>query len=90
MPKIRKRTSATAADIEAFAAGADANSNPEPKVEPVSKLKTSTARTTISLPAELLEAVEDMAIANKRGGSGPKSVSAIAQEALRVFISMNS
>lgn len=89
MPKPRKRQTASAAEIEAFAAGAD-STPAQPTKAKVTTTKPATARTTISLPADLLEAVEDIAIANKRGGTGPKTVSAIAQEALRNFISMNS
>lgn len=44
------------------------------------------ARTTISLPEELLNQVEDLALANKRSGKTPKSVSGVAVDALRLYL----
>ena len=44
--------------------------------------KVKLARTTISLPASLLEQVEDLALSNKRKGLQNKSVSAIVKTAL--------
>lgn len=37
---------------------------------------------TISLPPSLIAKLEDAALANKRGGTGPKNVSAIVRQGL--------
>lgn len=44
------------------------------------------ARTTISLPDQLLRQCEDLAISNKRGNNGPKSVSALVRAALENYL----
>jgi hypothetical protein len=46
----------------------------------------STARTSISLPKNLLEEIEDLAIKNKRENKDPKNVSAIIREALERYL----
>lgn len=87
MPKARTRETAkpqVAEDqLEAFAAGGETGTleiPKAPKAEPV------TARTSISLPADMLEAVEDLALANKRSGKELKTVSAIIRAALDEFL----
>ena len=50
----------------------------------------STVRTSISLPASLHEALEDLAIKNKRSGKNLKTVSAIARQAIHDYLSVNS
>lgn len=48
------------------------------------------SRTTISLPDSMLIEIEDLARDNKRNGTGPKTVSAIAREAFNIYLkSMN-
>ncbi len=47
------------------------------------------SRTTISLPKSLLRTVEDVAIKNKRSGSGPKNISAVIREALEAYLELN-
>ncbi len=44
------------------------------------------ARTTISLPKQLFETIEDMAMTNKRQGVEPKNVSAIVRDALELYL----
>lgn len=46
------------------------------------KSNDTITRTTITLPKSLLMELEDEALANKRKGIGPKSVSAIIRQAL--------
>lgn len=47
------------------------------------------ARTTISLPKQLFETLEDLAMSNKRQGVEPKNVSAIVRDALELYLSSN-
>lgn len=67
-----------------------------PKAVPESKLTSVVvaeivSRTTISLPDSMLIEIEDLARDNKRNGTGPKTVSAIAREAFNIYlISMKS
>lgn len=44
------------------------------------------ARTTISLPKQLFETLEDLAMTNKRQGVEPKNVSAIVRDALELYL----
>mgnify|MGYP000648461090 CR=1 FL=1 len=79
MVKKRTRTEPTQAAIEAFASQAeDVPAKPIKKAQDVSK---ELARTTISLPAELLEKVEDMALKNKRAKLENRTVSATVRAA---------
>lgn len=55
---------------------------PAPTVEPVAPQ----SRATISLPASLLREIEDLALANKRSGKDPRTVSAIAREAFMLYL----
>lgn len=61
------------------------SSVPTPAQAEASLLK----RTSISIPAELLEKVEDTALKNKRQGNEPKSVSAIIRDALNQYFLKN-
>lgn len=44
------------------------------------------ARTTISLPKQLFETLEDLAMTNKRKGIEPKNVSAIVRDAIELYL----
>lgn len=46
---------------------------------------TFTTRATVSLPCNLHKQAEDLAWANKQANAEPKSVSAIVQNALRLY-----
>lgn len=54
-------------------------------VQPAEPVVETVKRTSISLPAELLERTEDLALKNKRAGDGAKSVSAIVRDALNDY-----
>ncbi|MCZ8969257.1 hypothetical protein OM343_22965 [Escherichia albertii] len=47
-------------------------------------------RTTISLNENLLIAVEDLALKNKRNGKDPKNVSAIVRKALEQYLNSHN
>jgi len=47
-------------------------------------------RTSLSLPASMHEALEDMAIKNKRAGHDLRTVSAIVREAIDRYLNNNS
>lgn len=52
--------------------------------------KTKTmVRTSISLDSELMTAIEDLALKNKREKIGPKSFSAVVREALSLYLISN-
>ncbi|EPK7688555.1 hypothetical protein K7Y63_004167 [Serratia marcescens] len=86
--KQERRPAPTDADVEALAArladrpygqhGAD--------TEPASVQPEQMTRTAISLPMSLQRKVEDLALANKRAGKNPKSVSAIMREAVEKYL----
>lgn len=59
---------------------------PAPTVEPVAPVREEQSRATISLPASLLREIEDLALANKRSGKDPRTVSAIAREAFMLYL----
>lgn len=48
--------------------------------------KEPTVRTSLSLPVSMQEALEDMALANKRAGLNLRTVSAIAREAINDYL----
>ncbi|KEA54035.1 MULTISPECIES: hypothetical protein [Mangrovibacter] len=52
---------------------------------PVTEAEDPLKRTTISLPASLLDKTEDTALKNKRSGRDPKSVSALVRDALAEY-----
>ena len=82
MPKARARTTKPAVDqakIDAFAAGAEGVVKPKPET-------VSVGRTTISLPADLLIKVEDLATKNKRSKADNRTVSAIVRAALEQYM----
>ncbi|WP_228351003.1 MULTISPECIES: CopG family transcriptional regulator [Limnobaculum] len=58
---------------------------PESKPAPVAAAET-VSRTTISLPDSMLIEIEDLARDNKRNGTGPRTVSAIAREAFNMYL----
>lgn len=79
MPKPRERTKKMAISddkLEAFASGAEGEQPARQKI----------ARTTISLPADLLAQVEDLARSNKRGGAECRTVSAVVRKALEKLL----
>lgn len=78
MVKKRSRDTLTESKIEAFAGQADTGEKPLASAKPSKEL----ARTTISLPAELLEKVEDLAMSNKRAKLPNRTISAIIRDAL--------
>lgn len=80
MPKPPSKTAAGARDIAAEADAlarqfADRPYGQDRKMEDL-------VRTSFTLPKHLLTELEDEALANKRAGREPKSVSAIIREAL--------
>jgi hypothetical protein len=79
MVKKRTRSEPTQDQIDAFASNSDEHK--EPAKTPEKKAQKS-ARTTISLPASMLEELEDLARANKRSDLPNKTVSAIIRAAL--------
>lgn len=84
MVKKRTRTEPSQAEIEAFANQAD--DVPDKPVKKDQEAPKELARTTISLPAELLEKVEDMALKNKRAKLENRTVSAIVRAALDKYM----
>lgn len=55
------------------------------QVEPVQEKPAQPVKRkpiSISLPPEMIERLEDLALKNKRAGTGPKSVSALVLDAL--------
>lgn len=79
MVKKRERSTPTEAQIEAFAGNVD---KPKDVKEKAPKETQELARTTISLPASMLEKLEDLARANKRAKAPNRTVSAIIRDAL--------
>ncbi|MDF1685057.1 MAG: ribbon-helix-helix domain-containing protein [Legionellaceae bacterium] len=61
--------------LEKFAAGAEGG-----------KQSVSLSRTTISLPSDLMEQVEDLARENKRSGEDNRTVSAVVRAALELYL----
>ena len=80
MVKKRSRDTLTESKIEAFAGQADTGEKPLTSASV--KAPKELARTTISLPAELLEKVEDLAMSNKRSKLPNRTISAIIRAAL--------
>ncbi|KZY62508.1 hypothetical protein A3735_27110 [Oleiphilus sp. HI0061] len=85
MVKKRTRSEPTEAEISAFADQAD-DAHKITKTKVKEEKKVEIARTTISLPSDLLEKVEDMATANKRAKLEHRTVSAIVKDALEKYI----
>jgi hypothetical protein len=77
-PSDRKRVSAAAAE-------ALANQLAE-KAYGEQSLTDEIVRTSISLPKSQLRVIEDMAMANKRDGKGPKNISAIVRAGLELYL----
>lgn len=76
MVKARVRNDAPSEKaLEKFAAGAEGV-----------KQNVSLSRTTISLPSDLMEKVEDHARENKRSGEDNRTVSAVVRAALELYI----
>ena len=100
MPKPRSATAAakkpiSTADVEALASSlVDKPYGDAPAIKPLKPVAVSAKAkpVTISLPPNIIEQLEDVALSNKRNGSGPKTVSAIVRAALEVagFKGMNS
>ena len=90
MPKPRARQ--TPASVEDFINAADQPATaPKPaKTRAPAKQKPQkkavTARTTISLPKPLLDKLEEIAFSNKRQGLVNDSVSALAREAITLYL----
>ncbi|MBX9915391.1 MAG: hypothetical protein K2Y25_15955 [Pseudomonadaceae bacterium] len=91
MPKPRSATAAakkpiSPADVEALAdALVDKPYGDAPAIKPLLKSAAVSVKAkpiTISLPPSIIEQLEDAALSNKRGGNGPKTVSAIVRAAL--------
>jgi len=79
-PSDRKKVSAAA--VEALADKLADKSYGQDK-----KLPDEIVNTSISLPKSVLQAVEDLAMLNKRDGKdGPKNVSAIVRAGLELYL----
>ncbi len=83
LKKPNQRNNVTAADADALANRlAD---RPYGKEKKLPVIQEATVRTTISLPGNLLRALEDRALDNKRAGIEPKNVSALIRDALDIY-----
>ena len=80
MVKPRGRVAPTPDQVEKFAAAAEGQALDIPSTT------VRLARTTISLPEELLEKIEDLAIKNKRKKQPNRTVSAIVRAALENYM----
>ncbi|UAN54715.1 hypothetical protein KGP26_30130 (plasmid) [Serratia sp. JSRIV002] len=87
-----RRAPATEAEVEALAQrladrpyGQENEAAGVAQVEPAHQ-DEQMGRTTISWPLSLQRRVEDVALANKRSGNGPKSTSALMREAMEQYL----
>lgn len=80
MVKPRGRATPTPDQVERFAAAA------EGKTPDATDITVKLTRTTISLPEDLLEKIEDLAMKNKRSKQPNRTVSAIVRAALENYM----